>query len=295
MTAVLVTVGVMAAPAAAQQPPGPDQAGTDYFVTIAARQCPNYQSITANRARNNIQESLRDLGVDTPYESGEEVDLDTEQEVQPNCTPITGWKFTIGNAIAGQKVTGPWGSLSVVGGADATDITTLASIPRRNTIGQIDQTQTVQGATTIELSQAQLDRAPNGSLWIQGGTTTDPVLNVPFPNQYGFGALRCATDNVNGDNVEFIQFPSGSRHVYCFAYYVVPPPTSGTIIVRKQVTDPPRADQKFTFEGNISYTSDQRFDLTVTRRQHPVADFLPRRHRGGRRGGSPSWSRPAGR
>ena len=251
-------------PARAQQPPGPDGEGTDYFVTIAARECPNYQSITANRARNNIQESLRDLGPNTPYEAGEEVDLDIEQEVQPNCTPITGWKFKIGNAIAPGKVTGAWGSLSVVGGADDTDITTLASIPWRNTLGEIDdQTQPVQGATTIELTGAQLARAPKGSLWIQGGTTTDPVLNVPFPNTYAFGALRCATDNVNGDNVEYIKFPSGSQHVYCFAYYVVPPPTSGKIVIKKQVSDPPNADQNFTFEGNISYTSDHRFDLPI--------------------------------
>ena len=131
----------------------------------------------------------------------------------------------------------------------------------------------MQGATTIELTKAQLDRAPNGSLWIQGGTTTDPVLNVPFPNQYAFGALRCATDNVNGDNVEYIKFPTGSRHVYCFAYYVVPPPTSGKIVIRKQVSDPPNADQKFTFEGNISYTSDHRFDLTVTNGSTPSQTF----------------------
>ena len=59
-----------AAPASAQQPPGPDGQGTDYFVTIAARQCPTYEDITANRARNNIQESLKDLGPDTPYAAG---------------------------------------------------------------------------------------------------------------------------------------------------------------------------------------------------------------------------------
>ena len=36
-------------------------------VTIAARECPEYTDITANRARNDIQESLEDLGADTPY------------------------------------------------------------------------------------------------------------------------------------------------------------------------------------------------------------------------------------
>ena len=51
--------------------------------------------------------------------------------------------------------------------------------------------------------------------------------------------------------------------MYCFAYYVVPPPTSGKIVIKKQVSDPPNADQNFTFEGNISYTSDHRFDLPI--------------------------------
>jgi uncharacterized repeat protein (TIGR01451 family) len=272
-SATLVLFGLVAGSASAQQPPGPNGEGTDHFVTFAARVCDLYTDISANKARNNIQESLKDLGPDTPYKAGQEVDLETEQTVQPNCTPITGWKFTIGNAIAGNRVTGPWGSLSVVSGADATDITTLASIPRRNTFGQLDPTETVQGATTIELTQAQLDRAPHGSLWIQGGTTTDPVLVSLFPNQYGFGALRCATDNVNGDNVEYVKFPTGSRHVYCFAYYVTPPPTSGKIVIRKQVTNPANADQKFTFEGNISYTADHRFDLNVVNGSTPSQTF----------------------
>jgi uncharacterized repeat protein (TIGR01451 family) len=263
-----------AAPASAEQPPGPDGHGTDYFVTIAARECPTYEDITANRARNNIQESLRDLGPDTPYAAGEEVDLDTEERVQPNCTPLTGWRFTIGDAIAPDRVTGVWGALSVVSGADPTDITTLASIPRRNNIGQIHPNKTVQGATTIELTRAQLDRAPGGNLWIQGGTPTDPVLFGDFPDEFGFGALRCATDNVNGDNVEYIRFPTGSRHVYCFAYYVTPPPTSGTIVIRKQVTEPAGADQTFTFEGNISFTPDQRFDLSVVNGSTPSHTFF---------------------
>jgi uncharacterized repeat protein (TIGR01451 family) len=270
----LVSALLGAAPASAQQAGEPDGHGTDHFVTIAARQCPDFADITANRARNNIQESLRDLGADTPYTAGQEVDLDTEERVQPNCTPLNDWRFTIGNAIATNRVTGVWGSLSVVSGADPTNITTLASIPRRDSSGHSIANQTVQAATTIELTQAQLNRSGQGNLWIQGGTPTDPVLFGDFPDQFGFGALRCATDNLNGDNVEFIRFPTGSRHVYCFAYYVTPPPTSGTIVIRKQVTDPPNADQRFTFEGNISFTPDQRFDLNVVNGSTPSHTFF---------------------
>ena len=62
---------------------------------------------------------------------------------------------------------------------------------------------------TIELTQDQLERAANGqnSLWLQGGTRADPILNQVYPGQYGFGALRCAIDNLNGDNVEWISYP----------------------------------------------------------------------------------------
>jgi uncharacterized repeat protein (TIGR01451 family) len=259
--------GLSAGPAFAQQPPDPDGSGTDSFVTIAARQCPSYDAIRANRARNNIQESLRDLGADTPYAAGQQISPAIEDATQPTCTPITGWRFTLGKGIAASPVIGPWGSLSVVSSPFSTDVTTLASIPDRDDKGRILPGTAIAGATTIELSEDQAKlAAKSSSLWIQGGTTTDPVLaGVPaFADQFGFGALRCAIDNLNGDNVEWIQFPSGSRSVYCYAYYVTPPPTSGTIVIRKEVSDPPNADQRFTFQGNISYTPDGTFPLTVS-------------------------------
>src|SRR5262245_35060373 len=163
MVVAALALALPGAAALAQQPPEPDGQGTDYFVTIVARQCPSYADITANRARNNIQESLRDLGPDTPYTAGQEVDLDTEGRVQPNCTALIGCSFTTGNALAANRVTGPWGSRSVVFGAAGT-ATTIASAPRRNNIGQIDPGRPVEGATTIELTQAQLNRAPTGNL-----------------------------------------------------------------------------------------------------------------------------------
>jgi uncharacterized repeat protein (TIGR01451 family) len=95
---------------------------------------------------------------------------------------------------------------------------------------------------------------------LQGGTPTDPVLDS---DKYAFGALRCSDDNVNGDNVEYARFSEGLQHIYCFAYYVVPPPASGTIVITKHVSDPANANQDFTFEGNVSYTDDHRFSLAV--------------------------------
>ncbi len=90
------------------------------------------------------------------------------------------------------------------------------------------------------------------------------------PNTYAFGALRCATDNLNGDNVEWIAYPDGGvEHVFCFAYYVSPAPTSGTIIVEKRIVAPAGTPpQTVRFEGNISYAPESPggpgvFDLTA--------------------------------
>ena len=203
----------------------------DLRVTIAARSCDAYTDIFGNRARNNIMESLRDLGPDTPYGSNQAADpVRPEKEdlsPQSRCKPLPNWRFTLGKGYKSRAVSGPWGSLSIVTNPFATDAVTKSSTPLLNNAGQ-DTGDTIEGAATLTLTQEQANLAarPN-SLWIQGGTTTDPVLNVPYPGEYGFGALRCAIDNLNGDNVEWIGFPQGSKHVFCYAYYVKPPPTSG--------------------------------------------------------------------
>ncbi len=86
------------------------------MVTVAARSCPTYDSITANLARNNIQESLRDLGANTAYGPGEPVNPTNEADNQPRCSPLSEWGFTLGTGIGG-AVEGRWGSLSYVSGA----------------------------------------------------------------------------------------------------------------------------------------------------------------------------------
>ena len=95
-----------------------------------------------------------------------------------------------------------------------------------------------------------------------GGTLTAPV---GVSTEYAFGALRCGVDNLNGDNVEFVSYPSGVTHVFCFAYYVKPPPTSGTIIVRKELRDAPAntPTQTVGFTGNISFEQNQKFTVTT--------------------------------
>jgi uncharacterized repeat protein (TIGR01451 family) len=210
-------------------------------------------------------ESLQDLGGDTLYQSGEPINPIKEEEGQPNCKPITGWQFTLGSGIQEKASKGPWGALSIVTGAESPTVTTKASTPLLGWEGEPIEGESLHGATTFELNKVQAERSTRRSLWIQGGTTTDPVLfSVPgFEDKYGFGALRCSIDNLNGDNVETIDFPSGTTHAFCYAYYVTPPPTSGKIVIRKKVEGSGSSAQTFQFGGNVSYNPGGVFELSA--------------------------------
>jgi uncharacterized repeat protein (TIGR01451 family) len=233
------------------------------LLTIAARVCPSYQDVTANLARNDIQESLEDLGADTAYTSGEPIDPDVEAQNQPNCKPLSNWRFTLGTNYQSRAATGSWGSLSIVTDPFSTSLVTKDETPLLNDQGQ-DTGNELAGAATVTLTSEEADRASqSSSLWLQGGTPDDPVLDKTYPGQYGFAALRCAVDDLNGDNVEWIGYPSGAKHVFCFAYYVTPPPTSGTIIVKKVVSSPANANQTFSFGGNLTFNGNGTFQLAV--------------------------------
>ncbi len=256
--AALVVVFLIAAAPASAAPSRP----TGLKLTLAARVCPSYTDITANKARNNIMESLRDLGPDTPYKGGENVDPDVEAAVQPNCKPLPDWRFTLGDSYTSKAVAGPWGVLSVIKGQLREPVITKKETPLLNARGEATGKQ-IGGAVTIELDSQEAKLAPRGSLWVQGGTPEDPVLDGLFPGpEYGFGALRCATDNVNGDNVEYAQYPAGSTHVFCFAYYVKPPPTGGTIVIRKHAIGAGAPAETFNFGGNLSYEPGGHFSLS---------------------------------
>ncbi|MBN9621875.1 MAG: hypothetical protein J0H06_02810 [Actinobacteria bacterium] len=236
---ILGILAILTVPTAASARPAAtgSASGTGLLVTVAARECPTYQDIRANLARNNIQESLQDLGEDTLYSNGEPINPKLELEGQPKCKPITGWQFTLGSGIKEKASTGPWGALSIVTGAESPTVTTEASTPLLGWNGETIPGVSIKGATTFELNQAQAERSAGHYLWIQGGTTSDPVLYTSgkFAGKYGFGALRCSIDNLNGDNVETIDYPVGITHAFCYAYYVTPPPASGTIVIRKEV------------------------------------------------------------
>src|SRR5262249_33045362 len=91
----------------------PGTAQAQVSVTIAPRARPSYESITANLARNDIQESLRDLGPDTLYKPGQPVDADVEATGQAACSPLPNWRFTLGRGYQTRAVSGTWGALSI--------------------------------------------------------------------------------------------------------------------------------------------------------------------------------------
>jgi hypothetical protein len=70
---------------------------------------------------------------------------------------------------------------------------------------------------------------------------------------YGLGALRCAIDNLNADNVEYVGFPSGTRSVFCH-YYAVSPAPYGTINVTKNTTNG-NTSTTFPFHGSVSFNN----------------------------------------
>src|SRR5262249_23405281 len=170
----------------------------------------------------------------------------TEAQYNPACSPIPpgannaakGWTFQLGSGIASGQIN----NLSVVSSPGRT-FTTLATNPNQP-----------NGSITVQLTQSEYDLSRNGNLWVQGGIATDPLNRGDFSNLYGFGALRCAVDNVNGDNVEYVRFPSGVTSVYCYYYAVSPAPGYGVINITKKVTNSDTSTS-FPFHGNISFNN----------------------------------------
>ncbi len=237
-----------------------------YQVTFVARQCPNYTDIMANLARNNIQESQQDLGPNSAYQSGQPISPSVEAPNDPSCTPLTGWQFTFGNGINGQT---PGTHLSRVSNPVSPPVTVQPSVPLLDPQGN-PTGQSIAAATTVTLTPSQVTAAFNHQLWVQGGTATDPLGTATFASRYAFGALRCAIDNLNGDNVEWAGFPSGQTNVFCYYYAVDQTPAPGTIIVQKQLAAGEPVANTFQFQGNVSYNpgpspspDDNPFQITV--------------------------------
>lgn len=241
---------------------GDTVAEQNYKVTLAARVCPNYSDIMANKSRNNIMESLQNVGVNSLYSTAPNtgaVRPDVENLVasgQSACEPLTGWTFGMAQGTNG-KDSGSFGSLSKVRSPFQT-ATTIASTPELDSFGN-DTGRTISGAVTFNLTTTQIAGLSNRTTWVQGGVPGSPLNGNP---NIAFGTLRCAIDNANADNIEWLGVTNGARHMYCYAYYVDTAEKSGTIIVRKVVPQG-GAGVSFGFGGNLSFTSGGAFNLAA--------------------------------
>jgi hypothetical protein len=94
-----------------------------------------------------------------------------------------------------------------------------------------------------------------------GGTASDPLVTSTFGSRYAFAALRCAVDNYNGDNVEWVGFPSGTTNVFCYYYAVDQAPAPGTIVVQKQLAAGETGSDTFQFTGTVSYNPGGDFEV----------------------------------
>jgi len=269
VTAACVTAASVAALTVAPAHASPVAASSastgTYEVTMVARWCADYADVFGNRARNDIMESLRDLGPNTPYNPFVSVQPSVEDGLAPqsSCHPLINWTFSFGNGYArpapGTNLSYVKGTSSVANRQVTTHANTALLDDQGNTTGH-----TIAGAATFTLTSTEAQLASqNNKFWVMGGTPIDPLDGQT--GTYGFAALRCAKDNLNGDNVEWIAYPSGARHVFCYAFYVKPPPEAGVInIVKKYptgVTLP--ADQTFQFDGNLSFNTNGEFSLEV--------------------------------
>ena len=265
VVAAVFALGLVAVPSAGAQ---------QRLVTYAARACPDYSAVRANLARNDIQESLKDLGKDTLYTSGEPISAGKELAGQPTCRPLTNWRFVLGTGYESQVVNGSWGSLSRVTSPYDTPIVTQTSTPLLNRVGQ-PVGLNLPGAVTVPLTDDQAERSQQGqSLWLQGGAVDDPVLDNLYPGQYGFAALRCAIDDLNGDNVEYIGVPE-RRDAHAVLRVLRQAAADQRHDRREQGRRRPCRDDApgLRVLGNLSYNENNRFTLSAANGQPASETF----------------------
>lgn len=242
----------MAGPDAARaDPPMPyvTSSATRYQVTFAARSCASFGDVVANQVRGDDGETIGRPGRDSGYQVGQPIDPNVEDDLDAGCTDLPGWRFSLGS---GHEHKGP---LSAVTG------TVVTSPPGKDWTARLDSTGRDTGgllasAITVPLNDDQVRLAVRRQLWVQGGTPAEPV-----PDGYAFGALRCAVDGRTGGNIQWLTFPAGIRHVFCYAYYVKGAGTPGTVTVRMRTTRPIGYPQPVPFKSDLSFAPSGGFTL----------------------------------
>lgn len=155
-SALAVGLGLVAVASVSAAPPAAAATG-DYKLTIVTRYCPDspgnaYLNVRANRARNNIMETLKNLGPDTNYTNNMNPPVNpTKESAAPQdvCDPLTNFPVTLGDKISGKATLPVNGSnppipyLSKVGGVSGT-YRSESSVPLLNSAGQ-PTGQTIEG------------------------------------------------------------------------------------------------------------------------------------------------------
>lgn len=244
---VALALTAPASPARAEEPaPFSRSAATTYQVTLAARACGSYAEVMGNQVAEDRGESPGRPGRDSTYRPGDPVDPVIEE--QSGCEPLTGINFTFGGGREKK------GAMSTVTAATP-PVATLETTPLLDHAGRPGR-GAVPGAVTASLTETQMNLAGKRQLWVQGGTPGAPV-----PAGVQFATLRCALDGRTGGNVQWIGYLPGSRHVFCFAYYVRNAAPTGTIAVKLRTTKSVGYAQRIPFTSNLSQSG--TFQLTA--------------------------------
>ncbi len=218
----------------------------EYMITFVKRECDDYSDIRGNHNATHLAENAEPLGAVMDW------NVVNPQNEGETCAPVSGWSFSMGTSFHSG---GTPDDLSYATGLYGT-YETLPSTPLLDEYGN-DTGSTIAGAVTVTLNDEQVARVESGKkLWI-----SETLVDGALPGDYGFGAIRCDVDNLNGDNAEWVKFATPESpsyygavtHKFCYAYNVTPPePEPGKIIVKK-VTDV-ESDQLFDFTA--SYDAD---------------------------------------
>ncbi|GIJ51104.1 hypothetical protein Val02_79900 [Virgisporangium aliadipatigenens] len=278
LVCALAVLGIPVHPASAAPTPAPADpesgpfarsSSTTYRVTLVARSCAAYGEVMANQVRDDDGESPGKPGRETAYTPGQAVDPDIEARDNA-CTPLPGAKFTFG---AGREKTGPLSTVT----APREPLTAADGTARLDGSGKTTGA-TLAGAVTTILTDEQLRLTARRQLWLQGGATGALV-----PGGHSFGVLRCGVDGRTAGNVQWVTFPAGVRHVFCYAYYVRGSTATGTFAVKLRTTRPVGYPQRIGFQGSISQAGG--FSLTadasetsfarLAGEQHQVQPVLP--------------------
>ena len=182
-------IGIEADPRSVQAPADPTPAPTPSIATVDMTfwdfTCPSYDVVPANQNPGSSDATGGHWG--ELDTSYQTVEVNPATDVPATCVAQPGVGFVLTRGDGGSVISMP------TTGADGSVVVTLA------------------GEDAV---------LPKASSWNTGVVVTQDVQEG-----YGFGALRCFTDVLNGDNVEGIYGWNGRDALVCIAYNVAESPT----------------------------------------------------------------------